>query len=231
MAEKKISGYQATLYSGALGTLVEGDAATALTDDSWYMINAVKATGSELPDLGLTAFFKSPKNSGDAVTPALGDNMYPVTLTEMARVDVSMSTSKGVIDLTDSGDSGYVSSITDGFSDISGSINGFLRFNDPTGGLVTLTKATLSRFFDVVSDSGAGVYGLTAKNDDNLYLFNLLNSEDTDTGCVQTYLIVSVILTATANNQPLKGGQNLDLTWQKAQGWAGLYERTIVAAT
>jgi hypothetical protein len=229
MATKKIAGKQAILYSAAEGTLVEGDGIVDLADDTWFKIDSVATTASALPIGELTAIFKSPKNSGDAITPAEGDDVYPLTLTQLCKTDCSISTAKGSIDVTDDCDDGYNSYLVDGYSDISGNINGFMKFNT-TGGLVSGHKSLLARFFNIVDDDGEGVYSVTSKNDSKLLLFILMNSEDSDTGDVETWLIVPVILTGTTTDKPLKGGQNLDLTFQKAEGYASIYQRTVVAA-
>lgn len=228
MATEKKSGKQAILYSGAEGALVEGDGIADLADDSWFKIVDI-ATASELPIGEETAIFKSPKNAANAITPAEGDDVYPVTLTQLCKTDCSISTSKGSIDITDDCDDGYNSYIPDGYSDISGNINGFMKFND-TGGLATGHKALLARFFNIVDDDGEGTYNVTSKNDTKMLLFILMNSDDTTTGNVETWLIVPVILSGTTTDKPLKGGQNLDLTFQKAEGYASIYQRTIVAA-
>lgn len=228
MATKKISGKQAILYSAAEGTLFEGDGIEDLDDDTWYKINALAET-TALPIEEETAIFKTPKNAADAITPADGDDLYPLELTQLCKTDCSISTAKGSIDVTDDCDDGYNSYLVDGYSDISGSINGFMRFDD-SGGLATGHKSILARFFNIVDDDGEGVYSVTSKNDSNLLLFILMNSEDADTGDVETWLIVPVILTGTTTDKPLKGGQNLDLTFQKAEGYASIYQRTIVAA-
>jgi hypothetical protein len=229
MADKKIAGKQAILYSATKGALVSGTGALALTDDTWYMINAVAATGSVLPIGEETAIFKSPKNSGDAITPIVGDDVYPLTLSQLCKVDCSINTNKGAIDVTDDCDSGYNSYIPDGYSDISGSISGFLKFNDPTGGLLAAHEDILNRFFDIVDDDGEGGYDVTSKNDDDLILMIHMNSEDADTGDIEVWLLLPVILTGTVTNKPLKGVQNLDLNFQKAQGYASIYQREVVA--
>ena len=229
MATKKLSGKQAILYSAAKGALVVGTGSLALADETWHQINARKATGSELPDIGVGAVFKTGATAS-AITGAVGDDCYPLTLSQLGKVDCSITVSKGSIDVTDDENSGYNSYIIDGYSDISGSASGYMKFNSPGGGLAATQKAILSRFFDVVDDSGAGVYTLTAKNDDNLYLFILMNSEDATVGLVQTWLIMPVILEGTTTNKPLKGVQNLDFTFKKAdEGPAQIYQRTLIA--
>lgn len=223
MALKSKSGKQAILFNQEKGTLIEGDATTPLADNSWFLINAVAAS-STLP-LGVGYVFKSP-DSGNAITPAIGDDLYPLTLNQICKADASFSSEKGTIDVTDDCESGYNAYITDGFTDISGDVSAFLKFNDPSGGIATTQEAYLSRFFDIVDDDGAGNYTLTAKNDDDILLGILQNSDQTAVGDIQVWLLVPAILTSETLDKPLKGVQNFDFSWQKAQGPASVYNRT-----
>lgn len=226
MANKSISGKQATLYNSVKGTLIEGDGLTALADVSWFMISAVASTGSALPIGEIGAIFKTP-DSGNAITPATGDDVFPLTLTQICKTDLSVSETKGTIDVTDDCEGSYNAMIVDGFTDISGSVNGFMKFVDPTGGLATTQKEILSRFFDIVDDDGAGNYTVTSQNDDDFILQILMDATKTATGEIQSWMNIPAILAGTVTDKPLKGVQNLDLTWNKAQGHAAVYQRTL----
>lgn len=233
MELKSKSGKVAVLYNDTDGSLVVGDAATPLADNSWFRIAAVAGT-SLLPFTGnadvdpIGRLFQTP-DSGNAITPALGDDVYPVTREKICKVDASISTEKGTIEVTDDCSAGYNSYITDGYSDISGSASAFMKFVAGTGGLGTATKALLARFFDIATDDGAGVYTLTPKNDLDLHLDILMNSDDNAEGQVQVWMSIPAILTGITTDKPLKGVQNMDFNWQKAQGPASIYERTLNA--
>ena len=227
MSLKSKSGKQAALFNQKKGTLIEGDALTPLADNSWFQINAVADTGSTLP-LGEGYIFKSP-DSGNAITPAVGDDVYPLTLEKICKADASFSSEKGTIDVTDDCSEGYNSMITDGFTSISGNVSAFLKFNVPGGGIATTQKEYLNRFFDLVDDDGAGVYTLTAKNDDDILLGILQNSDQTAVGDIQSWLLVPAILTSETLDKPLKGVQNFDFAWEKAEGPASIYNRTTNA--
>ena len=226
MSEKSKSGKQAIVMNQVKGVLIEGDGATPLADDSWFLINAVAGV-STLP-LGVGYVFKSP-DSGNAITPAIGDDLYPLTLTKICKVDATVATEKGTIDVTDDCSNGYNQFIVDGFTDISGDISAFLKFNDPLGGLVTTQKEWLNRFFDLVTDDGAGVYVLTPKNDTDILLGILMNSDQAAELDVQVWLLVPAILSGLTLDKPLKGVQNFDASWTKAQGPSSIYERTTNA--
>lgn len=226
MATKKLAGKQAILYKADRGSLVEGDGATPLSDVSWYEINAIAAS-SELPIGVETAVFKTP-DSVNAITPAEGDDVYPLTLTQICKTDLSITGNKGTIDVTDDCDEGYNAYIVDGYTDLTGSINAFMKFTDPGGGLVAAHKDVLKRFFHIVDDDGAGTYTVTDKTDGRYLLMVLMNSEDEGTADnILTWLIIPVHLTGFTGNKPLKGVQNLDLNWSKAEGYACVYQRTL----
>lgn len=225
---KSISGKQAVLYSAAKGALIEGTGSVALANESWFMIAGIKAVGSELPIQKLGAIFKTGATA-HAITPAVGDNVYPLTLSQICKGDLSVSGTKGTIDVTDDCEGPYNAYIVDGFTDLSGSFNSFLKFNDPAGGIAATQKAILSRFMDIVDDSGAGSYVVTDANDDDLILQVLLDSAPATVGLVQSWMNIPCILTGVTMDKPLKGVQNFDITWQKAQGHAAVYQRTLIA--
>lgn len=227
MAELKTkSGKRALLFEQELGTLIVGDAATPLADNSWFKINA-KAAVSTLPyEVG--KIFKSPDNA-NAITPALGDDVYPVTLNKICKVDVSNSNEKGTIDVTDDCQAPYNAMITDGFTNISGNAAGFLKFNEPGGGLGSSQQAILNRFYDIDSDDGEGVYTTEDQNDDDYLMAVLNNSDQIAVGDVQVWTIWPTIITSLTMDKPLKGGQNFDFAFEKAQGPASIYQRTTNA--
>lgn len=229
MADKTQSGLNAALVSAEKGTIINGDGIAALADNSWFMLDKIAASGSQLPIGKLTAMFKSP-DSGNAITPIVDDNVFPLTLAIQCKVTAEVNTEKGVIDVSDDCGDGYISNIVDGFSNISGSYSQFLKFDDADKfAQNSEQKKVLNRFYDTVVDDGAGNYTLTDKNDDPYYLFIFLNRKAA-IGEKVNVLIIPVILSATASSLDNKAGINLDVTWTKAEGWAGLYERTLNVA-
>jgi len=228
---KSKSGKQAILFNVEKGTLIVGDGTTPLADDSWFMISAY-AAASALPyeDSNSTVgrVFKSP-DTGNAITPEIGDDVWPLTMTKICKADASVANEKGTIDVTDDCEQGYNAMITDGFTDISGDVSAFMKFNEPGGGIVTTQKDYLSRFFDIQDDDGAGTYTLTAKNDDDIFLAILQNSDQVAVSDIQVWLMIPAILSSQSMDKPLKGVQNLDFSWVKAQGPAAVYNRTTNA--
>ena len=224
----KHKGSDSILYNAVKGTL---KTTGVLTRDSWYKIFSF-GTASALPALKVGSIFKTPEEDGDAITLATGDSVYPLTLTEVCKVDVEISGEMGVIDVTDSCDAPYMSNIPDGFTNLSGSINTFLRFDEDTDELVPVTKDFLVKFYDIIEDDGEGTYSLTAQNDNDLLLMILLNSKNAGVdGKVENWLITPAILNSVSNNVALKDAFKGDYGWTKGQGPASLYLRTVPTAS
>ena len=226
---RKHVGANSQLFNAVKGTKVTTG---ALTENTWFKISEVAATASALPVVAsqpVGSIFKSPKGAGDAITLAVGDEVWPLTLTEICKVDVEISGEKGTIDTTDSCDYPFNVSIPDGFTNLSGSINTMMRFDDSTDQLMPVTQEFLARFYDIVEDDGEGSYTLTAKNDDDLIMFLNLNKEQVTPGNYETYFITPAILTSVANNAALKDVFKADYGWSKGQGPASIYQLMILA--
>jgi len=220
---RKFKGADSILYNAALGTLVTSGALTAAT---WYKIKAFATAASALPDLKVGSVFKTPESSGDAITLVAGDEVYPLTLTEICKVDVEVSGEMGAIDATDSCDYPYMVNLPDGFVNLSGSINTMLRFDDETEELVAVTKDWLVKFFDIVEDDGEGTYTLNTMNSDDLLLMILMNSKNAATGgIVSNWLITPAILTGNSMPIAMKDVLKADYSWSKGQGPAAIYTR------
>lgn len=224
MSSIKHKGADSILYNATKGTLVTSG---ALLLDTWYKISA-RGVSSALPGLALGSVFKSPEFVADQITLAAGDQVWPLTLTEVCKVDVEMSGEMGVIETTDSCDYPYTTNIPDGYTSLSGSINTMLRFDESTDALVAVTKDFLVKFYDILEDDGKGTYTLTSKDDSDLLLFILMNKGSVDTlGKVLNYMIVPAILNSISNNFALKDVLKADYAWTKGQGPAQVYMRTI----
>jgi len=229
MASIKHVGNEAMLYDAPEGTVVTTG---ALIKDSWYRISAFADTGSTIPALRVGSVFKTPEEDGNAITLATGDEVFPLTLAEICRIDTEISSEKGVIDTTDSCDEGFMSSVTDGYVNMTGSINTMLRFDKTTDEIVSASEDLLNRFFDFVEDDGEGTYVQTDKNDDEVLLMILLNSTNADVdNKVENWMIVPAILSSASTNIALKDADKADYSWSKGQGPVSFYKRTVPAAS
>ena len=230
MGSIKKTGAKAILYKSAQGAAVTSGAlavgATWLT--GWYKISAFATSASALPALKVTSIFKTPKLSGDAITLVTGDVVYPLTLTEICKVDLELSMEKGSIDATDSCDYPYTVNLPDGFSNLSGSINTMTRFDEDTNEITDMTSEFINKFMDIVEDDGEGTYVLTSANDDDMILMILLNSEEKDVeAMVENWLIIPAMISSASMNVAMKDVLKTDLSYSKGQGQASLYKRTV----
>lgn len=229
----KKTGAKAILYKVAQGAAVTTGVLTSGSTwlTGWYKIGAFGGT-SALPTLKLTSIFKTPEYAQDAITLATGDIVYPLTLTEVCKVDLEISAEKGSIDATDSCDYPYTVNLPDGFSNLSGSINTMLRFDEDTNELLDSSTEFLGKFFDVVEDDGEGVYSIVSANDDDILLMILLNSEDKDVqGMVENWIITPAMLSSASTNVAMKDVLKGDFSWSKGQGQASIYKRTVPVAS
>jgi len=223
-----LSGAKTIVKKAVRGTAVVGTGSIVLSPNAWYEIISRKTTGSALPNLPVTGIFKTPDTGETAITPEISDSVYPLTLETICKTDAEVTAEEGTIDVTDDCESGYNASILDGYVTLSGSLNGFMKFDDSTGELVTGAKEVLGRFFDTVTDDGKGNYVVTSKDNATLLLMICMN-KDAKVGDVQNWIIVPAILSSLGTGAGLKDVQKRDLSWTKAQGHASLYQRTVFA--
>lgn len=221
----KHKGADSILYNSVKGALIDTG---VLPIDTWFKIKA-KAAVPAIPDWAEGSIFKSPLNIGDQITLAAGDEVFPLTLTEICKVDVEITGEVGVIETTDSCDFPYMASIPDGFTNLSGSIATMLRFDEATEEIIDVSKDLLVKFYDINKDDSEGTYTQTAKDDTDLLLQILLNKNVDTVGQVENWLITPAILSSAATNIALKDVDKADFSWVKGQGPASIYLRTIAA--
>lgn len=212
------TGQDALLRYAIKGTLIVGDGIAPLANDSWFLVNATAAV-SALP-VAAGYFFKSP-DALNAITPAIGDDVYPLTFQTLCKVSVNFDDAKGEVDTTD--DCG-AKVIPDGIVTISGSFTGFEKHNEPTGGLSSAQLSIKQRFWNYTHDDGAGTYTFTAKNDDELILFVFVNKNKTAATEIQTWRIISVMLGSSKWTGDNKSGQAFECSF-KQTGTDQIYER------
>lgn len=226
MGVKSKSGKPALVFNVTKGTIVTTG---ALTANTWYQIVSVATSSTVLPFEDDTPVGRLFKTGATPPTLASGDSVYPLTFTKVCKTDASVTREKGEIDVTDDCDAGYNSSITDGYTTISGTLGRMMKFDEATGDLSTADDLYLAKFYDIIEDDGADSYTLTAKDDDDIYIAILRNSDQNAEDQVQVWELFPAILTSLSGEAPLKGVQNGDLAFTKAQGPAAIYKRTTNA--
>ena len=223
MANIALAGAKTYAATSVRGTVVtSGDT----TENTWYEIKAL-GSSTALPIEKVGAVFRSPDGLTQ-ITLAAGDEIYPLTLTKICKTDAEVNFEEGVIDVTDDCEEGFTAEILDGYKKISGTLNGFAKFDDDTGELETQSEEIFKKFINLVTDDAAGNYVETEASNEALILFILLN-KNAAVGDIQNWVIVPVIFTNFGSGAALKDAQKRDLTWTKAQGYTSLYQRTAVA--
>ena len=223
MGAETLSGVKTLVQKATRGTLVDtGD----LDPNVWFEIESVGAS-TALPIGEITAVFKSPDaGSLNKIALSTGDAVYPLTLEKICKTDAEVTLEEGTIDVTDDCENGYNASIFDGYKAISGTLNGFTKFDDATGELVTNVKEIMGKFFNIVEDDADGTYSVSPAKNEVFILFMCLN-KDAKTDEKQNWLIVPALLTSFGTGAGLKDAQKRDLSWTKGQGYASLYIRTV----
>lgn len=224
MSNIPLAGSKAYANSSVRGTLLTSGDTIANT---WYEIKALAAV-TALPIDVVSAVFRSP-DGVTQITLAVGDEIYPITLTNVCKTDADVTFEEGSIDVTDDCENGFDAMILDGFKKISGTLNGFSKFDDDSGTLSTGTEEVFGRFINIVTDDSAGVYVETKVTNEKLLLFVLMN-RDAEVGDIQNWLIIPIIITGLGTGAGLKDAQKRDITWTKAPGYPSLYKRTVVSA-
>ena len=220
------NGYAAKVYRAARGSKVTSGDTTA---NLWYEVAAVGGSSALPSGVSEGSVFKSPDTSSTQITLASGDEVYPLTLTEVCKTDATFEAEEGVIEVTDDCESGYTAYITDGYADIKGTLGGFIKLDDDSGELKDDTEHFLGKFFDIHTDDGEASYSYTAKSNEKMLLMMCLNKDAVATE-VQNWFICPIFITSLSTGAALKDAQKRDLNWQKAQGPACLYVRTVFAA-
>lgn len=224
-----LAGSKVIANFGEYGTEIIGDASTPLADNAWFEVSAVAAVSTLPGDGTVTFIFKTPEaTEATPITPAIGDNVIPLTLNRICKTDLEYSAEEGTIDVTDDcGRGGFNKVILDGFVTISGTLNGFLKIGTD-GTLQDITRENLGRFFNLVEDDSAGSYTVTERSNGKVILFILLN-QDAEVDEFQNWLIITAYITTMSGGAALKDAQSTNMSFVKAEGEASAYQRLVGA--
>ena len=225
MSSVKKRGRDTIFYNAERGALLTSG---VLEDNTWYKISSFGSTTALPSNFSEGQVFKTPEYAANAITLENGDAVWPLTLTEVCKGDIEISGEAGVIEATDSCDYPYDSNILDGFTNLTGSINTMIRFDEETDEITDVAKEYLRKFFDVIEDDGEGTYVMKGKDDSDILMMVLMNRDASGVeGKVENWWIIPAILSGVTANAPLKEIQNADYSWSKGQGPASIYLRTV----
>lgn len=187
MATKRLTDLDGNLAKATVGATIVGDGSTAIPSDGFYLVKAL-AGSSTLPT-GIEVGYLVPLTTSD--TPAIGDDVAPVTFTNMCYVqNGTLDFSRDEIETTTLCDG--IKTYIAGRTDLSGSFDGiFEAGNDEILDIV-------NRFIDTVSINAAGdTATVSAQNGDIFYLQFEVNKTSTQDEPTQFYFLPITILTTS----------------------------------
>ena len=189
MATKRLTNLDGNLASATVGSEIVGDGSTANPADGTYLVTSVASSGSALP-AGIEAGYLCQLTTSD--TPAIGDDVKPVTLTNMCFVQgASMEFSRDELEVTTLCDT--VKTYKAGFTDVSGSFDGITDAGN------TDLLAIIGRFIDTVQLSADGSTAtITDANTDMFYLQLEVNKETSSANEPVEYYFVPVTFISTS---------------------------------
>ena len=200
--------------------IIEGGGTVVITKpNTWYVI-IKKGEDTNLPEnVPQNIPFRSP-SSGTQFTLVEGDQMIEFDFEKFCKTNANFELGQGSIDTGDDCDPG--SKIRDGITTISGSLEGFLVFDDATEQLIDVSQKILNLFLPYLEDDGKGGYNYNPPSDPRIYMGLCLN-EDAKSTSIENWLVTPI----TVPSVSLPGGntdvQSMSITWEKGEGLAVSY--------
>lgn len=221
----KMPGLKAHIFLDSFNPdlVIEGGASIMTKPDTAYFV-LEKGEGSEISVDAMTFFF-SPK-TGTQIEVVPGDKIFPIDMERYCKTTADYSAEQGAVDVSDDCDPG--ASILDGIVSVSGSLSGFIQYDDTEGVFNNATAQVLNKFFNIVMDDGVGGYSVAKRNDNAVYMLIHLNTVFEKTEQFQNWLMIPIRITSISGSLGLADAQNLDISWVKGEGEAGIYQRKIV---
>jgi hypothetical protein len=175
---RKLTGSDGTIYKGELGAEIAGDGVTALPEGE-YIVTSVAGTSSfPAPALGGTTIRVGDYlvvKSGDTITPAVDDDVKPVTLSELCDVTSwTLPFTKEEIETTTFCDD--IKTYETGKADAQGTLSGIT-----TIGTTTDEGGFLNQFIDVIKQDGDTSYDVFESSAD-LLLAKLVANKNNNKG-------------------------------------------------
>jgi hypothetical protein len=222
----KISGAKAHLFFDEFdpSRVITGTGSNSTVAKTWYRV-IEKAASSELP-FPIDYIFKAPA-TGSQLELKTGDKVYPFILDRICKTSADMSAEQGTIDTSDDCNPG--TSILDGNIVISGSIDSLFRYDDLSGEFDDITDVMVNRFFDIATDNGNGLYTLTKRNDNDIFLLVNLNTE-ARVGMTENWICLPIIISSMSLSLGVTDAQNKSMSWTRGgTGSAVIYKVPKIA--
>ena len=191
---------RAALFLGKKSTVIRDSGKTG--GGTWYYINK-KGRNSNI-SLPVKRFFRSGKVSGTELDLVAGDEFISFTLTRVCKTEVSVSMTESETEVQDDC-TPIISRKLTGISDLSGTLNGFFKYNKITGKLVDFSRQLANQWFDFVEDPATGSYSYKPRSNSPQPIFLCWNS-DAKKDQMQNWLALYANLNSTTF-----GGPNADV--------------------
>ena len=144
----------------------------------------------------------------------------PIDQQRFCKTSADYSVEQGTVDVGD--DCDPVATLLDGIIKLSGSFSGFFQEDLETGEFTDITMEILNRYFVIADDDGKGVYAITDRTADIMFLMILLNSE-VKAGQMEKWLLTPIVLPSLSSSIGMSDAQNMDISWQQGEGKPLIY--------
>ena len=196
------------------GTVINGDGAAATTAGNWNVI-LKRGEASGLPEgMPLNTPFKSPA-SGPQLTLAAGDQIIQFDFERFCKTTATYSLEQGNVDAGDDCKPG--ATLRDGITKFSGSLAGFLQFDEATEQFVDMSQKIYSLFVAFMEDDGAGHYSYSPPENQNV-LLGLCHNGEAAEGKIENWIIAPVNIDSINAPGDNSGVQSLDIAFSLGDG-------------
>jgi hypothetical protein len=217
----KVSGAKAQIFFDSFdpSRIITGNGTLTTAAGQWYKIIELDPDSNiEFP---LGYIFRAPIGTGQQIVLKAGDKVYPIQMDRVCKTSADLNAEQGTIDASDDCNPG--ANILDGNVVRSGSIGSLFQYNDVTGEFDNVTDMMLSRFFEIATDDGAGVYILEPRNDDDIFMLVNINSA-AKAGQIENWLCIPIIISSMSMSLGNTDIQNKSMNWTQGEGPAVIYK-------
>jgi hypothetical protein len=217
----KIAGAKAHIFFDSFdpSKIITGDGTITTGAGMWYKI--IEKDGASLLPYPENYIFRAPVGAASQIVLKTGDKVYPFEMKRICKTSADLSAEQGTIDASDDCNPG--ASILDGNVVRSGSIGSLFQYSDATGDFDDVTDMIINRFFDIATDDGAGLYALTLRNDDDIFMLVNLNST-AKAGQTENWMCLPIIISSMSMALGNTDIQNKDMSWTQGEGPAVIYK-------
>jgi len=212
----KKSGMSRRAWLAIGGNIIQGGGSPSreTVTGQWYVI-LKRGGASSLPaNIPLNVPFKAP-SSGAQFALAAGDEVLELAFERFCKTTADWSMEQGSIDVGDDCDPG--AQMRDGITTISGSLNGFFRFDESTEQMVDVSQQIFNLFVPFIEDTGTGGYVYHDAENPTVYLALCLNG-DAAVGNIENWFITPINISSVNASGSNTDAQTMEISWTKGEG-------------